>query len=269
MLTAKLNIKEIIGDDGLVKVSAQPLLTELIEQYPYYHAARMLLLKLLYQQHDPQFNEELRKAALYLPSRTKLYYEIEGDTMKPHPIDESAKMVSSHRRKSLTPIEKASSQSDRTGELLDIYFNNTPSVLVSSRSGRPVDATTDYMDWLLSQDNVDSKTDNNPDPSVSENETTSDRISDFIKNQGDKRIKLSDKQDDELQKPVISEVETNGQQGAFTETLARIYIKQGKFEQAIEIIRRLSLKYPKKNRYFADQIRFLEKIILNNQAKKS
>ena len=53
----------------------------------------------------------------------------------------------------------------------------------------------------------------------------------------------------------------------FTETLARIYIKQGKYDKAIEIIRRLSLNYPKKSRYFADQIRFLGKIILNEKAK--
>ena len=52
-----------------------------------------------------------------------------------------------------------------------------------------------------------------------------------------------------------------------TETLAGIYIKQGKFENAIKIIRQLSLKYPKKNRYFADQIRFLEKLIINNKNK--
>ena len=53
----------------------------------------------------------------------------------------------------------------------------------------------------------------------------------------------------------------------FTETLARIYIKQGKYDKAIEIIRRLSLNYPKKSRYFADQIRFLGKLILNERSK--
>ncbi|MGG6549952.1 UNVERIFIED_CONTAM: tetratricopeptide repeat protein, partial [Prevotella sp. 15_C9] len=31
--------------------------------------------------------------------------------------------------------------------------------------------------------------------------------------------------------------------------------------------KRLNLEYPKKNRYFADQIRFLEKLILNNNKK--
>lgn len=32
----------------------------------------------------------------------------------------------------------------------------------------------------------------------------------------------------------------------FTETLARIYIKQGRYSKALEIIQRLYLEYPKK-----------------------
>ena len=63
------------------------------------------------------------------------------------------------------------------------------------------------------------------------------------------------------------EEEKEEENGILTETLAGIYIKQGKFENAIKIIRQLSLKYPKKNRYFADQIRFLEKLIINNKNK--
>ena len=61
--------------------------------------------------------------------------------------------------------------------------------------------------------------------------------------------------------------ENEPSEGIFTETLARIYIKQGKYSQALEIIQRLSLVYPKKNAYFADQIRFLKKLIINNNTK--
>ena len=51
----------------------------------------------------------------------------------------------------------------------------------------------------------------------------------------------------------------------FTETLARIYIKQGHYEKALGIISRLAERYPKKNAYFADQMRFLEKLIINSK----
>ncbi|NLH29348.1 MAG: hypothetical protein GX479_04010 [Bacteroidales bacterium] len=53
-----------------------------------------------------------------------------------------------------------------------------------------------------------------------------------------------------------------------TETLAKIYIKQEKYEQALTIIKRLSLNFPKKNAYFADQIQFLEHLIINEKNKK-
>ena len=67
--------------------------------------------------------------------------------------------------------------------------------------------------------------------------------------------------------PYIEELdgenEQVGDEGYFTETLAKIYIKQGRYSKALEIIKRLNLNYPKKNAYFADQIRFLEKLIIN------
>ena len=51
----------------------------------------------------------------------------------------------------------------------------------------------------------------------------------------------------------------------FTETLAHIYVKQKRYEKALQIIKNLNLKYPEKNVYFADQIRFLEKLIINTK----
>ena len=51
----------------------------------------------------------------------------------------------------------------------------------------------------------------------------------------------------------------------FTETLARIYLKQRRYDKALEIIRSLYLNFPNKSIYFADQIRYLEKLVLINQ----
>lgn len=72
-------------------------------------------------------------------------------------------------------------------------------------------------------------------------------------------------------KPVgeVSDVETvvldntNVTDSIFTESLAKIYIKQGQYDKAIRIFEKLNLKYPEKSSYFADQIRFLKKIIEN------
>ena len=53
----------------------------------------------------------------------------------------------------------------------------------------------------------------------------------------------------------------------YTETLARIYLKQRRYDKALEIIRSLYLNFPNKNIYFADQIRFLEILVRINQNK--
>lgn len=75
------------------------------------------------------------------------------------------------------------------------------------------------------------------------------------------KIHLSDKFEyEEPQNLTQNEVS----ESVFTESLAKIYIKQGQYEKALHIFEKLNLKYPEKNTYFADQIRFLTKIIQNS-----
>ncbi|MCQ2350826.1 MAG: hypothetical protein MJ003_02505 [Paludibacteraceae bacterium] len=50
----------------------------------------------------------------------------------------------------------------------------------------------------------------------------------------------------------------------FTESLAKVYIKQKQYSKAIRIFEKLNLKYPEKSSYFAEQIENLNKLIENN-----
>lgn len=54
-----------------------------------------------------------------------------------------------------------------------------------------------------------------------------------------------------------------------SQSLARIMIKNRNYEKALEIITALSLNNPEKSIYFADQIRFLRKLIVNEERKKT
>ena len=51
----------------------------------------------------------------------------------------------------------------------------------------------------------------------------------------------------------------------FSESLAMSYIASRKFGKALEIIEHISADNPEKSIYFADQIRFLRKLVLNEK----
>lgn len=59
----------------------------------------------------------------------------------------------------------------------------------------------------------------------------------------------------EVQKPALNADST------LSESLAQAYIKKGKYSKAFEIISDLNLNFPEKSIYFADQLRFLAKLI--------
>ena len=52
-----------------------------------------------------------------------------------------------------------------------------------------------------------------------------------------------------------------------TETLARVYLEQGSYKKAIQAYRILSLKYPEKSGFFADQIKAVENLRDNKTDK--
>ncbi len=62
---------------------------------------------------------------------------------------------------------------------------------------------------------------------------------------------------------VIVAEDENVTDSIFTESLAKIYIKQKQYSKAIRIFEKLNLKYPEKSSYFADQIEKLQKLTEN------
>lgn len=54
-----------------------------------------------------------------------------------------------------------------------------------------------------------------------------------------------------------------------SESLAKIFIRRGRYDKAFEIIKQLSLNFPEKSVYFADQLRFLQKLIYNQSFAKT
>lgn len=68
--------------------------------------------------------------------------------------------------------------------------------------------------------------------------------------------------------PLAKAPEQPADNSLLSESLAKIYIKTKRYEHAYEILNRLSLAFPEKNAYFADQLRFLRKLMLAESYRK-
>jgi len=81
-----------------------------------------------------------------------------------------------------------------------------------------------------------------------------DLIDEFIKNSP----KIEFSKDEESGKEITIDAKIKDE--LITETLAKIYVTQKKFNKAIKAYDILSLKYPKKSSFFADQINYIKKL---------
>ena len=246
-----MNIPELIQHPERLDRDTLYELRSLLALHPYFQTARLLMLQNLYLLHDPSFDEELRKAAIYISDRKVIFQMIEAAhyQLPKQPAKPTATVVDE-------PME------NRTISLIDTFLESIPKEEEEKgkRKPTPADAAVDYVSYLIESEAYNDQEDA---PEL----RGQDLIDSFINNDKGK-IVLNETPEytPEIDVPVEKEGE-EPETGYFTETLARIYIKQGRYSKALEIIRQLSLQYPKKNAYFADQIRFLEKLIINSNKK--
>ncbi|WP_439152840.1 hypothetical protein [Winogradskyella sp.] len=68
----------------------------------------------------------------------------------------------------------------------------------------------------------------------------------------------------EVSKPQLVNNDESISESLMTETLARIYLEQRNYDKAIQSYKILSLKYPEKSSFFADQIKLVKELKDNN-----
>ena len=240
-------------------------LRTLVARYPYFQTARILLLNNLYLLHEADFGAELQRSILYISDRRVMSRLVEGYKDRVD-IDDDA-------------VSDNNTETDRTFSLIDAFLGTLPDEQLSLQLSS--EASADYALRYLSEDNPSESSIESPfgehsvidsylslsasDPmqplpmldATNAVATSSANSLESVPEHADEHFETSP---DEMNEESLDE-------SYFTETLAKIYIKQHKYSRALEIIRSLYLKYPEKNIYFADQIRFLEKLIINNNSK--
>ena len=248
-----MNVVELINHPEQMDRDTLYELRSTLALHPYFQTVRLLMIQNLYLLHDPSFDEELRRAAIYVSDRKKLFNLVEATHYQ----------LKASGNSQQTPVNKLNE--NRTMALIDTFLDSIPADTEEKekkkkRRPTPKDATIDYVAYLMESEGAD-------DTKITPQMQGQDLIDHFLqKEQG--RILLNELKDEEQPTvPSVTEEEPTEEE-YFTETLARIYIKQGRYQKALDIIQRLSSNFPEKNSYFADQIRFLEKLIINNNKKQ-
>ncbi len=245
------DIYRYMKDPVSLTAETLPELKQMVDDYPYFHAARMLYLKNLSLLEDIRFGQELKRSAAFVPDRKQLFLLIEGERYG---------MI--HQ---LLAVEETPQESGSSFALIDSFLAShapNPGQTEASLLFEPT-ATSDYMHWTENWSLQSAK--DEPHRPLQHQEL----IDRFIEQDTIRRARISSNQ------PVLATPETHKEAGDaylqmldesyFTESLARIYVKQHRYDKALQIFKNLRLNYPEKSIYFADQIRFLEKLIINTK----
>ena len=234
-------------------------LQEVLEEFPYFQAARVIHLKGLKKQNSFLYNGALKKTACFTTNRTVLFDFITKEIL--NDVDEQ----------NLHQINVIDSKVIKKGEKVSIHkVAKEKEVEKILEVGKPIsfnksDAFS-FNQWLQLSDSNQSKSIKQKE-NEDENTQNNGKNVKNTKKTGSNKLHLIEKflEKKPKIKPVkktaildVSKDSVKPNTSLMTETLARVYIEQKKYDKAIQAFRILSLKYPEKSSFFANQIKAVE-----------
>lgn len=208
----------LLSDPSLVTNADIKALNDYRKKYPYFQSLYVVVAKALMERDHPKTEAFIKKTAAYSTNSEYLEQIIKGDFKFP---------------------EK------------DKAIEKKP---VSEETVAEIKATKDRIEALLAS--TKSNEENNT-PSVQKNKPSISQveiIEKFIKDEPSiERQKISKSELPSQQEDLASKA-LKGVEAFETETLAQLMVMQGKHKKAINIYKKLSLKFPEKSTYFAGRI---------------
>jgi hypothetical protein len=259
-----------------IDASKTALLDEVVEMYPYFQAARAIQLKGLKSTNSIKYNQSLKKTAACTIDRQVLFEFITSQNFtknnhKEIPILEEIEIIDPEiiqapKNTVSKTINIEAKQELKESKTEDSQIETTASETILEL-GKPLQFNSaephsfnEWMQLISTKPIVREEIPTNSTEKITKNEGKFNLIDQFI--ELNPKIKPIDK--NAVFQNITTEQSTESE-SLMTETLAKVYLEQKKYESAIKAYRILSLKYPEKSGFFADRI----KAIKNLQKNKS
>jgi hypothetical protein len=277
-------------------------LEDMIEEYPYFQAARALHLKGLKNLDSYKYNNALKVTAAHTADRDVLFdyitsqefvqnniadtiagrrskleeqdaisEEIEpSETIKamlveaeevalPQNIQDAEQILNPTLFKSKTPEKPKAEKENKKEEPAPIKAKVKTTPETDLKLGKPIPFTKkekhSFTEWLQ----LTSKTsEQEPEENVME-ELEKKKKFDLLDKFLEKNPKIVPAENTKANVDIKASTKFDKNE-LMTETLAKVYLEQKKYKKAIQAFKILSLKYPEKSGFFADQIRAVKKL---------
>ncbi|MEM9000150.1 MAG: hypothetical protein AAGB24_07780 [Bacteroidota bacterium] len=262
----------------------------LIEEYPYFQAARALHLKALKNLNSHKYNNALKRTAAHTADREVLFDYITSNEFVQSSIADtiSGKSSSIKEKKIISEevepspkvetIQIASKEKPLPQNIKDAEQILNPALFKTKEDpieetkrpnkdlqlGSPIPFTKNerhsFTEWLqLTSMKTIERQAKNPEEE-SQKKKKFELLDKFI--QSNPRIVPKTHAKSKVNIKESSKIDKNE---LMTETLAKVYLEQKKYKKAIQAFKILRLKYPEKSGFFADQIRAVKALQKENE----
>lgn len=253
------------------------------KEFPYCQTTYLMMALLLKNNNDIQFDEHLKKAAVYCTDRYQLFSQLHQSNIDSTAVVATPKLTQEEEKvENLLPItdkvndEFSTETANKENPIADFEHEYIAQAINSSillettnqdiekietpkltedlteveKNAFDIETAHTFTDWIsfFNHGKVEKSS-----PKNEEKTTKFDLIDKFI--QEDPKIQPKKT---EFYSPInMARLSVVDNLDMVSETLALIHVDQGNYQKAISIYEKLSLKFPKKRSYFATQIKNL------------
>lgn len=279
----KASFEKLIHQPELINKDATNELQEIVNMYPYFQTAHLLHLKGLHNENSLRFESTLKTTAIYAGNRELLYYlvlqsdlqtkikTIETEVEQEEALPQSEQEVQNTENNLTEESPKVTEQKESIEDLEQQILEQAISASIAMDVDEISPATTavekkepvsevkeevvenltpkSFSSWLKQTSDYSEP----PPPSEHSIDTLIDQ---FIATQP----QISSAKTAFFSPSNVAKMSLVDNEDFVTETLAKIYVKQGNYDKAISVFKKLSLNFPEKSAYFADQINSIEEL---------